>query len=251
MTATLALRCREGVVLATDSRETTAAGAGRIAHDATKITKPRPGFLVAAAGFRSVTQAFVLALQRARDLSPSADRVEVQQRLRDVIQQIRAQGATDIAEWTVAWWSRPDDAPVALQLFSGGSSQWIEDWGFGGDRRPWEIASIVAQTLRFVPREALTLEQAKLLALKVMRDTIHIGVESIGGAVQLAAVSHGTVEILAGARLEAMHDTLDVWEEQAAALLPGIVALPAESATVDRGVRPPPAIEDSNLGHSC
>lgn len=130
---------------------------------------------------------------------------------------------------------------MALQLFSSGSSQWIEDWGFGGDSRPQEIANIVSQTLRFVPREALTLEQAKLLALKVMRDTIHIGVESIGGAVQLAAVSRGTVEILAGARLEAMHDTLDVWEEQAAALLPGIVAVPAASATVDRGVRPPPA----------
>src|SRR3982751_3766635 len=93
MTATLALRCREGVVLATDSRETMAAGARRIARDATKITQPRPGFLVGAAGFRSVTQAFVLAVQRADGLSSSRDRVEVQQRLRDLIEQIRAQGA--------------------------------------------------------------------------------------------------------------------------------------------------------------
>ena len=142
-----------------------------------------------------------------------------------------------MAEWIIAWWSKPDNAPVALQLFSTRTGQWVERWGYVGDERPQDIAQIASEVVRFVPIDSVTIEQAKVLALKVMRDTIHIGVDSIGGDVQIGAVTENTVEVITGPELRGLSDTLSVWEEQAAALLPGSIAVPSETTTPDRGVR--------------
>ena len=67
MTIISALRCGEGVVLASDSRETRSHESGRLARDVRKIYEPRSGFLVAWAGWQSVAQAFALALERTPD----------------------------------------------------------------------------------------------------------------------------------------------------------------------------------------
>ncbi len=239
MTLIAALRCPEGVVLASDSRETHTPATRRVARNVTKIYVPRRGFLVGWAGWENVAQAFALAMERADDLSPSLDRVDIRERLDDLLKEVQKSGETDWAEWIVAWWSQPDKTPVALRLFSGRKAQWVETWGYVGDGPPQEIAHIVAEAVRFVPRANLTLEQAKVLAMKVMRDTIHIGVESIGGDVQIGAVSAQGVEVVTGAELRGLDDTLDLWEDQAAALLPGSISVPAETPTPDRGVRVP------------
>lgn len=239
MTLIAALRCPDGVVFASDSRETRGPAATRVARNVTKIYSPRAGFLLGWAGFANVAQALALAIGRADGLSPSLDRVEIKARLEELIAEIRAAGETDMGEWIVAWWSEPDRAPVALQLFSTRKGQWIETWGYVGDSRPQDIAQIASEVVRFVPIASVTLEQAKVLALKVMRDTIHVGVESIGGDVQIGAVTEQGVEIVTGADLRALSDTLNVWEEQAAALLPGAIGVPAQTTTRDRGVRIP------------
>jgi hypothetical protein len=171
-------------------------------------------------------------------LSPDLDRVDVKRRLEQLIQHVRNQGETDFADWLVAWWSAADNKPVALRLLSTRSGEWVSDWAAAGDARPVEIATVVTEALRFVPRDTLALEQAKILALKVIRDTIHVGVESIGGDPQVGAVSRNGVQVLDPTDLKALHDTLDVWEERAADLLPGVVRVPAKSDTPDRGLRP-------------
>ncbi|MFZ1924511.1 MAG: hypothetical protein WAU42_00050 [Solirubrobacteraceae bacterium] len=51
-----------------------------------------------------------------------------------------------------------------------------------------ERASFAASTMRYIDPVALTLEQAKIVALKVLRDTIETSVEGIGGRVQMGAV---------------------------------------------------------------
>jgi hypothetical protein len=238
MTIISALRCSEGIVLTSDSREMRGPAAHRLARDVQKIYEPRRGFLVGWAGWQGVAQAFALGLERAPDLSPTMDRVEVKRRLEAIIRHLRDDGETDYAEWIVAWWSESDKKPVALHIFSNRPGEWVTDWACGGDARPIEIATVVSGALRFVPRDTLTLEQAKVLALKITRDTIHIGVESIGGEVQVGAVSRGGVELLGGTQLKGLHDTLDVWEEQAADLLPGSIPVPGRSSTPDRGLRP-------------
>lgn len=239
MTLLSTLRCAEGAIITTDSRETSGTSGGRVAQDVTKLWTPRPGFLFAWAGFENVTQAFALAVQREKGLTPSVDRLEIEKRFLNLLKQIREAGKTDYAEWLIAWWSVPDSMPVALRLTSTGTTVWTEGWQHAGDERPINIARQITGSLRFVPRETLTVEQAKVLALKVMRDTIHVGVESIGGEPQIGAVTRKGVEIVTGADLRGLHDTLDVWEVQCAELLPGGVKVPSESTTPDPGIRPP------------
>jgi hypothetical protein len=229
-------------VLSSDSRLTRGPASRRVARNVMKVYVARPGFLIGWAGSEGASQAFVLAMQRTTGLSTSDDRVVIKRRLEQLIAEIREAGETDYAEWLVCWWSTRDKVGYALQLYSARPGQWVSGtWGFIGDERPQDIAQVVAETIRFVPRESLTLEQAKLLAFKVMRDTIHIGVDSIGGGVQIGSVSAAGTDVIRGEDLEGLDNALDVWEEQAAGLLPGSISVPAQSSTPDRGVRPPPA----------
>jgi 20S proteasome alpha/beta subunit len=239
MTLISALRCREGVVLTSDSREASGEDKGSVGGSVQKIYEPRSGFLVAWAGYKYVAQAFALAMRDADGLSSELNRVEIERRLVALLKQLRADGKTDLAEWIIAWWSVPEDAPLALQLFSSGTSQWVEEWDRCGSAEPRRVSRIVSETLAFVPRKTLSVEQAKMLALKIMRDTIHINPGSIAGPPQLGAVTRSGIEIATPQDLEYLTDALGTWEEQAAGLLPGAVPVPAQSKTPDRGVRLP------------
>lgn len=239
MTVISGLRCPKGVVLTADSRETRGAAERRVAKSVEKIYSPRAGFVIAWAGWQSVAQAFALAMGRDQQLNTSLDRLHVKRRLEALVKQIREEGETDAAEWLIAWWSTTERKAVALQLYTNRPGQWVSDWTFGGDPRAIDVATIVSQTLSHVPRETLTMEQAKILALKVIRDTILVGVDTIGGDPQVGTVTSTGTEVLSRAQLKGLDDTLDVWEAQVAELLPGAVKVPAESDTPDRGVRPP------------
>jgi hypothetical protein len=47
------------------------------------------------------------------------------------------------------------------------------------------------------------------------------------------------IDVVAGADLRALHDTLRGWEEQFAGRLPGGIKVPAQSTTPDRGIASP------------
>lgn len=98
---------------------------------------------------------------------------------------IRAsKGVATNVEFLVAWWSRHEHKPVALHLLSGGAGEWVSHWEFGGISLGVDRASFAASAMRYIDPSALTLEQAKIVALKVLRDTIETSVEGIGGRVQ-------------------------------------------------------------------
>jgi hypothetical protein len=161
MTLLNALRCPEGIVITTDSRDTSGASGGRVAQNVTKLWKVHSDFLVAWAGYKNVAQSFYLAMKRGTGLVPSLDRVEIEKRLLALLKQIREDGKTDYAEWIIAWWCGPENTAVALRLTCTGTTQWAEDWERAGDERPIDISTQIAGALRFVPRDTLTVEQAK------------------------------------------------------------------------------------------
>src|ERR1700720_4464507 len=136
MTLIAALRCRDGVVLASDSQQTRGAGGRRLARPAHKVYEARRGFLLAAAGAQDAAQGFALRLARAAGLSPSVDRLEIKARLHAILDEVRAdpsvEGRSDYVEFLIAWWSRTEGKPLALHLLSGGAGEWVEAWAFGG-----------------------------------------------------------------------------------------------------------------------
>jgi hypothetical protein len=243
VTLIAALRCRDGIILGSDSRETRGRLGRRLARPAQKIYEPKRGFLLAWAGFQDVAQGFALRLERAGEISPQQDRTMIKGLLHEIVAELRSdssvEGHSDMFEFLVAWFSIPDRKPVALHLRSGGTGEWVSRWEFGGTTVAVEIAGFAIGTLRYLDPAELTLEQGKLVALKVLRDTIATGVEEVGGEIQLAVVSNRESQVIPFRDMRGLHDTLDLWESQAAELLPGAIAAPADSSTPDRGVGPP------------
>jgi hypothetical protein len=225
VTLIAALRCREGVVLCSDSRQTRGERGRRLARSARKVYEPRPGLLLAAAGAQDVAQEFSLRLQRTRSFAPNADRLELKSRLQALLRALREdpgiEGRSDHVEFLLAWWPRDARTPVALHLLSAGAAEWVDGWAFGGIALGTEIASFAVSTMRYLDPARLTLEQARLIALKVLRDTIETSVEGIGGGVQMATLGRVGVGVIEATEMRRLNDAVDLWERRCAELLRG------------------------------
>jgi len=228
VTLIAALRCREGVVLCSDSRQTRGVRGRRLARSARKVYEPRPGLLLAAAGAQDVAQEFSLRLQRTRALAPDTDRLELKSRLQALLRGLREdpgiEGRSDHVEFLLAWWPRDARQPVALHLFSAGAAEWVDGWAFGGAALGIEIASFAVSTMRYFDPARLTLEQARLIAMKVLRDAIETSVEGVGGEVQMATLGRDGVDLIGATEVRRLHDAVDVWERRCAELLRGPVS---------------------------
>lgn len=99
-----------------------------------------------------------------------------------------------------------------------------------------ESATFASSTLRYIDPTTLTLEQAKIVVLKVLRDAIDTTVEGIDGQIQLGTIQKSGVRVLNKTDVRGLHDTVNLWESQCAELLPGAVTRPPTGDTLDRGV---------------
>jgi hypothetical protein len=169
--------------------------------------------------------------------------LEIKARLHAILAELREDSSieqrSDHIELLLAWWSRPEGKPVALHLFSGGAAEWVVTWAFGGMELGVESATFASGALRYIDPAALALEQAKIVALKVLRDTIDTTVEGIGGPVQMGVVQKSGVRLLEKADMRGLYDTVDLWESQCAELLIGATISPQDGSNPDRGMRPP------------
>ena len=89
---------------------------------------------------------------------------------------------------------------------------WVSDWEFGGSSLGVERASFAVGAMRYVDPGSLTLEQAKIVALKMLRNTIETGVEGIGGRVQMGVVREHCGQAISNLKRErGPNRSLDVW----------------------------------------
>ncbi len=242
MTLIAAFRYRDGLILGSDSQETRGAPGRRLARPTQKVYVPRPGFLLAWAGPQNVAQGFALRLARTR-ISPSADRLDVEARLKAILANLRKDESieerSDYVELFLAWFSRAEGKPLALRLFSGGATEWIDSWSFGGAKFGIENASFAMGTLRYIDLGVLTLDHAKVVALKVLRDAIATAAEGIGGRVQMGPVQKRGVQRMEETDMQGLEDTVNLWESRCAELLLGATPPPSATDTPNRGVGPP------------
>ncbi len=212
-------------MLCSDSQQTRGTRGRRLARSARKVYEPRRGLLLAAAGAQDVAQEFSLRLQRSRGLAPTADRLELKSRLQELLRGLREdpgiEGRSDHVEFLLAWSPRQAPKPVALHLLSAGAGEWVDGWAFGGVALGTEIASFAVSTMRYIDPARLTLEQAKVVALKVLRDTVETSVEGVGGGVQMGTVGRQGVGVIEAVDMRRLHDAVDLWETRSAELLRG------------------------------
>ncbi len=242
MTLIAAFRHRDGLILGSDSQETRGELGRRLARPTQKVYVPCRGFMLAWAGPQNVAQGFALRLARAR-ISPNADRLDIEARLKAILADLRKDESikerSDVIELFLAWWSRAENKPLALRLFSGGATEWVDSWAFAGAKIGVENASFAMGALRYLDLGALEIDHAKVVALKVLRDVIATAAEGIGGRVQMGTVQKSGVQRVEEADMRGLDDTVNLWESRCVELLLGATPPPSASATPDRGVGPP------------
>lgn len=216
MTVIAALRCRDGVILGSDSQETRGLAGRRLGRRTQKVYVAREGFLLGWAGAQDVAQMFALRLKRAEDLRASDDRLKVRGRLHEILAGLRGdpgiEGRSDHLELLVAWWAGREGRPVALHMLGGGACEWVTGWAFGGLTVGVERASFATSGLGYADPGELSLEPAMVLAGKVIRDTIEATADGVGGGVQMGVLRESGTWLLSERDMRAVHDAVDLWE---------------------------------------
>ena len=219
MTLVLALRCRDGVVLASDSQATTDAAGQPTRQPVRKLFAVGGRIAWGAAGSVGLQQALEEALAGRGDALAEADDprplivdavVPIQQRaLRDYVPHPGTQ-APDLA--CIFCWCGPGGAPRIFSVPRTGSDHQLHDRhaavGTGDIFADFAMASIA-----HLDTARLDLERAKMVALKAISDAIDVAAVYLGAPVQMIAVTaHGTREV---ARTEIdgeLADSVDAWK---------------------------------------
>lgn len=193
------------------------------------------------AGSQSYAQEFALRFRRRPDVVPSEDRLVLKAAALATARDMRADfdpnDGTYRTEIMLVWMER--DHAVGLWLLNSGQFEWIPEARVMGMDGALRVANHGLNTLRFVGFSERSVEQVKIIGLKVMRDAID-AVEGLGGDIQIGSVDADGVTVEGGKRaLRGLSETLDVWEERCAELLPGAEDIPSRSDTPDVGLGPP------------
>lgn len=240
MTILMGARNRRALVLGADSQES-----NQFARVSTqKLLMPRPGLVLAWAGYKDVAQALYLSLrENPLDLSRPRSKIanEARERFRAVRSDPDIEHRSDVNEFLLGWFCGTESMPVALHLRTQGSFGWAERWHYAGSGEAIGAAIAAQGCLNYIATDGLGAEQLALVALKVLRDSINVAPTRamVGGEPQLATVTADGARILGAADLRAANDTLGVWEEQSADLLIGGAEVPEDAKQIDRGLEPP------------
>jgi 20S proteasome alpha/beta subunit len=243
MTLVLAIRCRDGVVLASDSQATSEAAGQPTRQPVRKLFAIGGRIAWGAAGSVGLQQSVQAALaaaepELARSDDPRAALVDavipVQQRaLRDHVAHPGTQ-PPDLA--CVFCWC---DAAGGARIFSvprTGSDHQLHDAhaavGTGDIFADFAMASVA-----HLGTPELSLEQAKMVALKTLADAIDVAAVFLGPPIQMAVVTATGARAVPPAEVEGgLADSVDAWKARQRETLgplaaPAAVVRPARTGT--------------------
>jgi 20S proteasome alpha/beta subunit len=228
-------------VLASDGQATTDAAGQPTRQEIDKLFDLGGRIAWGAAGSVGLQQALTerLAGQAARVLAEDDPRealvdavIPIQQRaLRDFVPHPGAQ-PPDLA--CVFCWVDRGGAPRIFSVPRTGSDHQLHDRhaavGTGDIFADFAMASIA-----HFGTPALSLEQAKMVALKAIADAIDVAAVYLGHPIQMAVVTEAGVRAIAPAELQALGDSVDAWKTRQRESLgplapPAPVVRPAEAS---------------------
>jgi 20S proteasome alpha/beta subunit len=218
MTLVLAIRCREGVVLASDGQATSDAAGQPTRQPVQKLFDLGGRIAWGAAGSVGLQQALTEALGADRrvlgERDPRAALVDavipIQQRaLRDFVPHPGAQ-PPDLA--CVFCWLGPDGAPRIFSVPRTGSDHQLHD-GHAAVGTGDIFADFAMVSVAHLGTPDLSLEQAKMVALKAIADAIDVAAVYLGPPIQMTAVTAAGVRPVPRAEIEGgLSDSVDAWK---------------------------------------
>jgi 20S proteasome alpha/beta subunit len=233
VTLVLAIRCREGVVLASDSQATSDAAGQPTRQPVRKLFEVGGRIAWGAAGSLGLQQALTerLAAERARVLAADDPRpalvdavIPIQQRaLRDFVPHPGAQ-PPDLA--CVFCWIEGSGAPRIFSVPRTGSDHQLHD-GHAAVGTGDIFADFAMVSVAHLGTPDLSLEQAKMVALKAINDAIDVAAVYLDRPVQMTVVTPAGVRAVPRSEIEGgLSDSVDAWKVRQRETL-GPLAAPA------------------------
>ncbi len=218
MTVVLAVRCSEGVVLASDGQVTadtagqpTKAPARKLFDVGCRLAWGAAG----SAGLQQTLQAELAALN-----GQGADAEQLRQRLASIVIPIQQQA---LARYVPHPGTEPPDLAVIFCWCDGDGPRILEIPRTGSDHQFHErhcaigsgdiFARFAMASVAHLNTNELTLEQAKMVAFKAIADSIEVAAVFLGPPIQLyVADEGGTRPVPAEEVATALADSVDVWK---------------------------------------
>jgi proteasome beta subunit len=219
MTLVLAIRCREGVVLASDGQATTDAAGQPTRLAVQKLFDLGGRIAWGAAGSVGLQQALAerLAGEAERVLDEADPRVAlvdavipIQQRaLRDFVPHPGAP-PPDLA--CVFCWVDRRGAPRIFSVPRTGSDHQLHE-GHAAVGTGDIFADFAMVSVAHLGTPSLTLEQAKMVALKAIQDAISVAAVYLGEPIQMSVVTGRGVRPVPRAEIQGgLSDSVDAWK---------------------------------------
>lgn len=219
MTLVLAIRCREGVVLASDGQATTDAAGQPTRLAVQKLFDLRGRIAWGAAGSVGLQQA--LAERLADEAENVLAHPDPRPALADAVIPIQQRALRDFVPHPGA--QPPDLACVFCWLDAAGTPRIFSVPRTGSDHQLHEghaavgtgdiFADFAMVSIAHLGTPSLTLEQAKMVALKAIDDAISVAAVYLGPPIQMSVITAAGVRTVPRGEIEgALSDSVDAWK---------------------------------------
>ena len=219
MTLVLAIRCREGVVLASDGQATTDAAGQPTRLAVQKLFDLGGRIAWGAAGSVGLQQALAERLDDQAGAVLAAD--DPRQGLVDAVIPIQQRALRDFVPHPGA--QPPDLACVFCWLDAAGAPRIFSIPRTGSDHQLHEghaavgtgdiFADFAMVSVAHLGTPDLTTEQAKMVALKAIADAISVAAVYLGPPIQMSVVTAGGVCAVSRTEIEGgLSDSVDAWK---------------------------------------
>jgi proteasome beta subunit len=238
MTLVLALRCRDGVVLAADSQRTE----GPLRETVPKLFTSPSGIVWGTAGSIAIQQELYAAMGRlpvtrhpSREDGRTAIVDAVRAAARAATEQIEdATPAALAVEGIFAWYSAADKRTFVIRVRGDGYFEFHPNFVAVGS--PAHYARFALNRTTYMEYGKLPLEVAKMLAFRAADDVIRAASTGVGLPVQVAVVTEHGCGVLNDMDVRGLEDTVAAFREhQREYLIGGDEDATAEG---DTGLRP-------------
>jgi hypothetical protein len=244
MTLVIALRSRDGAVMAADS-QLTFRDAARNIIETRRVTKLMAnGALVWGwAGEEDTQQDVAMQLLEGEPIDVGGKRSEIKTRLQDAAREVFT-ALEDEAKLRLlfAWWSPDDGKAIVMRTIPYGKSVpsfFLDEQSnveMIGSPSAMLVARFGQRFLGFGDLGELTLEQAKALVYKLIVDVAGV-VDDVDDQITLFTVTKDGPEQLSREELDLLADTAGGWTDSMRGMISG--GTPSEAAGPDHGIAPP------------
>jgi 20S proteasome alpha/beta subunit len=237
MTLILALRCRDGVVLAGDSQRSE----GGLRANVPKLFTSPAGILWGAAGSIAIHQELWTAMSKL-SVPRNPGRIEARDALAKAVVQSRARAIAAIenpepettsVDAIFAWYSAADRRTYVLRVLGNGHAEFEPRYTAVGG--PHAHAKFALSSEEYFEFDSLPLDAAQVIAFQTADNVIRATSTGVDFPVQIGIVTPTECRVLPPDETRALSDTVAAFREQKRGLL---VRPEAVGPRRDTGVRP-------------